>query len=241
MEIFLFCLIVLFSNVVQGITGFAGTILAMPFSLQTAGYETAVPVLNLLGLLSGVYVLVQDPKALDRKEFRRILIWMIPFMITGILLVQVLRFHAGLLYAILGTIVILLGIQGLYFLILHKKRKPSKKEDLVLLILSAVVHGMYVCGGPLLIGYLTHRITEKERFRVTISSIWIILNGILFASHLLQGMWTLEVWKVTAIVLPFFLAGMYLGTKLSRQMSRRFFMGLTYVLLLIAGISLYLK
>ena len=49
MNEFLFYLVILLSNIIQGITGFAGTILAMPASLRLVGMGTAVPVLNLLG------------------------------------------------------------------------------------------------------------------------------------------------------------------------------------------------
>lgn len=51
----LFFLIIFLTNIIQGITGFAGTILAMPPSLMLVGYNTAKPILNVLGLLSGVY------------------------------------------------------------------------------------------------------------------------------------------------------------------------------------------
>ena len=51
-----FFLVILLSNIIQGITGFAGTILAMPPSLMLVGYDTAKPVLNVLGRLSGIYV-----------------------------------------------------------------------------------------------------------------------------------------------------------------------------------------
>ncbi len=50
----LFLLVILLANIIQGITGFAGTILAMPPSLMLVGYAVAKPVLNVLGLLSGV-------------------------------------------------------------------------------------------------------------------------------------------------------------------------------------------
>ena len=47
MKQFLFYIVILLANIIQGITGFAGTILAMPFSVRLVGMETAVPVLTL--------------------------------------------------------------------------------------------------------------------------------------------------------------------------------------------------
>ena len=57
MNYILFLLVILLTNIIQGITGFAGTILAMPPGLMLVGYPVAKPVLNVLGLLSGIYFL----------------------------------------------------------------------------------------------------------------------------------------------------------------------------------------
>ena len=50
MNYILFLLVILLTNIIQGITGFAGTILAMPPGLMLVGYPVAKPVLNVLGL-----------------------------------------------------------------------------------------------------------------------------------------------------------------------------------------------
>ena len=55
MNYILFLLVILLTNIIQGITGFAGTILAMPPGLMLVGYPVAKPVLDVLGLLSGIY------------------------------------------------------------------------------------------------------------------------------------------------------------------------------------------
>lgn len=49
MNYILFLLVILLTNIIQGITGFAGTILAMPPGLMLVGYPVAKPVLNVLG------------------------------------------------------------------------------------------------------------------------------------------------------------------------------------------------
>lgn len=56
---------------IQGITGFAGTILAMPPSLILVGYDVAKPILNVLGILAGVYVFVTQWKHVDWKQLKR--------------------------------------------------------------------------------------------------------------------------------------------------------------------------
>ena len=241
MKELLFYIVILLSNIIQGITGFAGTILAMPFSIRLVGMDTAVPVLNLLGLLSGIYVFAGNWKKVDWKVLRHVVIIMGLSLIVGIQLKDLLSGNPRLLYIILGLIVLIIAIQGL--VTFKRGSKPAINDHILTLILIAagLVHGMYVCGGPLLISYMTRKLPEKASFRATISTVWIFLNGMLFFSHIYSGAWTFEVIKSGLISVPFLLGGMFIGGKLYSKMSQKFFVLLTYVLLLIAGISLFFK
>ena len=71
MNTVLFYIIIFLTNVIQGITGFAGTILAMPPSLILVGYDVAKPILNVLGILAGVYVFVTQWKHVDWKQLEK--------------------------------------------------------------------------------------------------------------------------------------------------------------------------
>lgn len=110
-----------------------------------------------------------------------------------------------------------------------------------LLILAGLVHGIFVCGGPLLIGYLTKRVDDKKAFRATISTVWIVLNTIVLMDDIRSGLWETEIVTLLLMTIPFFLAGMFVGERLIRQMSQKTFMVITYVLLIISGISLLFK
>lgn len=50
MKEFIFYIIIFLTNIIQGITGFAGTILAMSPSMILVGYDVAKPILNVLGI-----------------------------------------------------------------------------------------------------------------------------------------------------------------------------------------------
>ena len=86
MNYILFLVIILLANIIQGITGFAGTILAMPPGLLLVGYSVAKPILNVLGLLSGLYVFISNWRHVNWKEFRKIISIMIIGIISGIYL-----------------------------------------------------------------------------------------------------------------------------------------------------------
>lgn len=246
-----FFLVILLTNIIQGITGFAGTILAMPPSLMLVGYSVAKPVLNVLGLLSGIYVFVGHREHVSWKEVKKIVAVMAVSILLGILIKGLFEGKEQLLYKLLGIFVILLSIQG--GLSLRRKGADENAESrsaaqaadspfsYVILVLAGIVHGIFVSGGPLLISYLTKKIKDKVSFRATISTVWIFLNTLIMLDDIRAGFWTGGLLITQLISLPFLFAGMYIGSRLYVRMSQRFFMILTYILLFISGISLLVK
>ena len=271
-----FFLVILLSNIIQGITGFAGTILAMPPSLMLVGYDTAKPVLNVLGLLSGIYVFAGHRKHVCWGELKKIVAVMAAGIVGGIFLKGFFAGRERALYALLGLFVVCLSLQGLHKLWRDwlgtqedaaagaeaaaeakaaagaktaeakaaaegKAAGPDKAGLYLLLGLAGIVHGIFVSGGPLLIGYLTKRIQDKVSFRATISTVWVVLNTIIMLDDIRSGLWNPELVKIQVVSIPFLLAGMAVGSRLYAKMSQRLFMLITYVLLFVSGISLLIK
>ncbi len=242
MEYILFFIVIFLSNIIQGITGFAGTILAMPFSIILVGYDTAKPILNLLGLLSGVYIFVGNKDKVSWKEVKKIIMIMAVGIFIGFFLKNSFADKQEVLYKALGAFVIFLAIKGLSSYYIKKDDKPiveySKKKSIFMLGLAGIVHGIFVSGGPILIGYLTKKIDDKTVFRATISTVWIVLNTIIFLEDVNNGLWDVNLVKTQLISIPFMLLGMYGGGKLYAKMSQELFMKITYILLFISGLSL---
>lgn len=243
--------VILLSNIIQGITGFAGTILAMPPSLMLVGYPVAKPVLNVLGLLSGLYVFAEQRNHVSWKEVKKIVAVMAAGILGGILIRGFFAGREQILYRCLGIFVILLSLQGGIKLYRQEKasgteHKESPAQDpasrsFLLLAAAGIVHGIFVSGGPLLIGYLTGRIPDKVSFRATISTVWIFLNTLILLDDIRAGFWTGELLVLQLVSVPFLLAGMVIGSRLYARMSQRLFMAITYVLLFVSGLSLVLK
>lgn len=249
MKEFLFCIVILLANIIQGITGFAGTILAMPFGLMLVGYDVAKPILNVLGILSGVYVFLQNRKSVSWKEVKIIVCIMSVGILSGIGIKQFVIGQERVCYRILGCFVLFLAVKGFFQLtFLEKKQTEQIQKNLqkkgisaLLLVMAGIVHGIFVSGGPLLIGYLSKKIQEKNVFRATISTVWIVLNTVILVDDFRSGLWNVQLLQMQMVSIPFLLAGMWIGSRLYAKMSQKFFMGLTYVLLAISGISLFMK
>ncbi|MBQ5994600.1 MAG: sulfite exporter TauE/SafE family protein [Clostridia bacterium] len=240
----LFYIVVLVSNIIQGITGFAGTVLAMPVSVILVGFDTAKPVLNVLGILAGLYVIATSYKHIDKKEFLKITAVMLVGIVGGIFLRGLFTGNPSLLYKLLGVIVIAVGVVGI-IKSFSKKKEEDKPQNPVLsyslLITSGIVHGMFVCGGPLLVSYLTGRLRQKESFRATISAVWVVLNTVIMLDDIKAGYFNRQLLITLAVSAAVMFAAMAIGSVLYKKMSRELFMKITFVLLIISGASLFIK
>ena len=70
MKELLFLLVLFVSNVIQAITGFAGTVLAMPPSVYLLGLDHAKVVLNVMAWLSGLMIAVTGYRHINWKCLR---------------------------------------------------------------------------------------------------------------------------------------------------------------------------
>ena len=249
----LFYIVILLTNIIHGITGFAGTILAMPPGLMLMGYDIAKPVLNVLAIFSGIYVFAGNYKKICWKELLKIVIIMALGIFGAVFIKGLFVGKDQLLYRLLGIFVIALAVQGFWKLTRNPADAPKTEADApavpakaspftyAILVLAGIIHGLFVSGGPLLIGYMTKRIQDKVSFRATISTVWIFLNTLILLEDVRAGLWVPSTIRILVFSVPFLLAGMYLGSKLYAKMSQLVFMKLTYILLFISGISLLVK
>lgn len=237
----LFYLVVFLANIIQGITGFAGTILAMTPSIYLVGYDVAKPVLNVLGVFAGLLIMLKNIKEVEWKELKII----IPLMFLGILAGTLIKplFAANMkpLYVGFGIFVLLLAAKGLFLGEDKKILKESFVKDVTLLLLAGLVHGLFVSGGPLLVEYIGGKLKDQQKFRVTLSAIWVVLNTIIFVDDVRYGYWTVATATKLVIVLPIFLLAIYIGGRLSKVMSRKVFLFLTYILMAFSGVMLLIK
>ncbi|MBQ7547273.1 MAG: sulfite exporter TauE/SafE family protein [Clostridia bacterium] len=238
----LFYLVVFLSNVIQSITGFAGTVLAMPFSVLLVGYDVAKPALNALGLLASVYVVVLCRRSIDRRELLKMTGVMLSGMAAGMYIKRFFTGNPSLLYKTLGVIVIVFALMNIVKSLLRREEKKLPVPVSVALLLAAgVVHGMFVCGGPLLVTYANGKLRDKDAFRGTLSAVWILLNGVLFAADLHSGLFTAHTVRLSLISVAVLASALVVGNFVCKKLSRKMFLNLTYILMLLSGISLFIK
>ena len=139
---------------------------------------------------------------------------------------------------------ILTALSGIYKSFFKKGEQSAehgKAVSFLLLASAGVTHGMFVCGGPLLVSYMTGRVKDKDEFRATLSACWIVLNGIILFDDVRSGLWNKDLLLIFGFSVVLLFAAMFVGSILVKKMSREVFMKVTYVLLIISGIMLFIK
>lgn len=245
---FWFFIVVLAANIIQCITGFAGTVLAMPFSIMLVGFDVARPILNVLGIVASVIIVAQKRQFVNKKELLKITCIMLAGMVPGFLIINRFSVNSGVLYKTLGIIVI--GFTALGIIRSRRQGKNNDKKqnrlfiDIVmygLLLLSGIVHGMFVCGGPLLVVYANDKLKDSDEFRSTVSAVWIVLNSINMFTDIGAGRFNGNTVILLLISTAVLFLAMLIGNLIYKHMNKKAFMVLTYTLMAISGASLLVK
>ena len=229
----IFLLVIFAANVVQAVTGFAGTLLAMPPAMMLIGVHEAKVILNIMAFLSCLILAVKSYRNIQWKILLNIIVYMAVGMLAGIWLFEHLSLN--LLLPAYGVMILFIALKKMFV------KKEIKMTGFMLngiLLAAGVIHGMFVSGGALLVVYASSVLKDKESFRATVASVWVILNTGLMISDISQGYMTSEVMKMTGIsILPLFLA-IYVGNKIHEKIDQKLFMKITYILLFASGISI---
>ena len=233
----LFILIIFISNIIQTITGFAGTVLAMPLSLKLEGADTAKPVLNLVAMVVCVYIVATHFKDIDWKHFLIILLSVGAGFGTGFA-IELIPMDTKILLYIYASLVIVIAIA--FFFIDFEKINLPKWLMIIFLFLGGIMHKLYVSGGPFVVIYALHELKDKNKFRATLSLLWIILNSMLFTTQMVNDLFTAHVWILFGIGAGATILSLVIGSFIAPKLSKKVFMKITCVLLLISGITLFL-
>lgn len=229
----LFLVVLFVANTVQAITGFAGTVLAMPFSILLIGANEAKVVLGIMALVSCLWLAVAGRRFIKWRELARILVFMAVGMVAGYALYAVCPVRP--LQQCYGVVIMLIAIINL----VHPVQGRLPQALMVLILLAAgVMHGMFVSGGALLVVYAAAMIPGKDEFRATVASVWVVLNSVLLVTQIASGQVTSHALMLTGLGLPALALAIALGSWLARRISQQGFLRLSYALLLVSGASI---
>lgn len=237
---------------VQGVTGFGCTVLSAPFhSVMLSSSATGTAFATFLTIPTLLFLGIKEFKNVAWKDFFNIVLLCAPGIIVGNLIVGSL--DETIVRVAIGSVVTFIAVMNIYkHIIAPLVLKKESQEDApdtafkkglryAALIIGGIVHGAFTIGGPLMTVYTLEAVKDKEKFRNTMTWVWITLNSYNVMNHIRAGLYTQEMMTATAISLPFAFLGLILGMKVLSKIERITFLRAVYVVLLIIGVDFLMK
>ena len=225
-------LIIFFSAMLQGLSGFGFSILAVPLITLFISPKIVVPILVLFSLVINIAVFSSARKAFEIKKIWLLMIFGILGMPLGAYFLVVL--DDNIIKLIIGIFIAIFGI-----LLLSGFRKEIKREKLSMIpigIFSGILSGSISMGGPPVILFLSNQGVSKQIFRANLAVYFFILNIFTIPVFFWNGLLTTQVLSYSAKFFPSLSIGVIAGNILSRKIKEHHFRKLTLLLLIIMGL-----
>lgn len=237
MEKYIFWGVFFFAYFINGITGFAGNIFAMPVGMNTIGHAESIVILNCTGFLASVLIAFTSLKHVVWRELAKMVIIMAIFMAIGAWINTIAPL--SILSKVYGVAVLVIAIRGLFF---NKGGKDLPEWLLyVILAIAGLIQGMFVSGGSFLAIYALQKLKDKDAFRATTTMTWVFLNGGYALAGIGTGGLEGDGLLILAVCIPLLILSTWLGGQVQKRISQETFVKFTYVLLTVIGCVLLFK
>lgn len=223
--------ILLAGSFVQGVTGFAFSLLSLPLLSLLMPAQDAVPMLSLFGLALNVLVLLSAPGAARPLRFLPLYVTGLAFTWPGILLLQLLpdrpvKLALGIL--VLATAVLYMRGRAMR---IGQSRLPLAATGAV----SGLLNGLTTFSGPPVVLLLAGTETSKDEFRANLSLYFLVLNVFMVPMLVSRGLLTADLAIHCAKLSPFVVTGAIAGSLASSRIGQPGFRRTVLILLAACG------
>jgi len=228
-------LVVLATHALEAVTGFGCTVLALPFVTALLGLREGVLVLTVLAFIISSYIAIAKRRDIDFKRYAIILGFVLAGLPVGMLLFR--SVDPAPAKKALAAFIVLASAAQLAKLLLPRLAggRLPRAAAYALLVAGGIVHGMFSSGGPLVVLYASRELPEKGAFRATLCLLWTSLNAIIIGSYLASGELGAGSLRTIGLLLPFLVAGIFVGERLHDRVDQRSFSIVVFSALLLSG------
>jgi len=230
-------LIIFSGALLQGLAGFGGALVSMPFLLLYAEPVWAAPVVVLCYTINRIPALFVLRKNLMWDHSLLLLAAAVPGAFLGTLLLK--STDPGIIMKILGTILVLFSAYKIVSPGL--KRRLSRAWALPTGFLSGILGGAFGTDGPPVVVYAALQPWAKEQVVGMLQSFFLFANFVIVASYGWHGLLTPSVLQGSLAAVPFAIAGIFLGLRINRRIGQRRFEGILAMLIGVMGCILWLR
>ncbi|MBV0913023.1 sulfite exporter TauE/SafE family protein [Anianabacter salinae] len=230
---------VLFAGVSKGGFGSGASFAATPFLALILGPGEALGLMLPLLMLMDMGALRPFWKQWHWPSARALLIGSVPGVVLGVALWKVA--NPDVFRLLIG--VIALGFVGWQVAQKRGWIRPAKRKMRPLAGYIAGATAGFTsfishAGGPPAAVYLLSQRLSKTEFQATTVLLFWILNWLKFVPFAFLGIFTRETFTANLFLAPVAFAGVWLGVWAHRAISERWFFGVTYIFLTLAGAKL---
>ncbi|ELX8379762.1 sulfite exporter TauE/SafE family protein [Providencia vermicola] len=220
---------------VFGMAGFGSALVATPVLAMYLPLNMIVPTLALIDLTAALINLVKDGKNADYHEIK----WIIPLMIVGSLIgaAILLKTRPDILILLLGIFVIFYVLNTFF----SKKAQPHLSKAFVVpfSLIGGVFSALFGSGGFIYAMYLSSRIADKQRFRITQMTLIGFSTLTRVIIFLVMGVYVnMDIILMALAFSPAMLIGIWVGRHITLKISRDTFLKIINVIILISGVAL---
>ena len=223
-------LIACFAYAIESIFGFGGTIIFLGISGFFFDFNSLLKLAMIVGLSSGLAVLIQSYKYVSLKHLIKILIYTIPGALIGTYLIS--YFVSDILIKIFAIILIIYGCFNLFF---PDIRFPQFLKNFFV-ILGGFIQGIYTIGGPfVLMGYKDY-FSSKQELRSTMAGYFFIINTLRAIFFMFLGGSYLEIVKIYYPIALLVMLSVWLGYFIHKQIPEILFKKLIIIAITLIGV-----
>ena len=223
-------LIACFAYAIESIFGFGGTIIFLGISGFFFDFNSLLKLAMIVGLSSGLAVLIQSYKYVSLKHLIKILIYTIPGALIGTYFIS--YFASDILIKIFALILIVYGCFNLFF---PDIKFPQFLKNFFV-ILGGFIQGIYTIGGPfVLMGYKDY-FSSKQELRSTMAGYFFIINSLRAIFFMFLGGSYLEIMKIYYPIAFLVMLSVWLGYFIHKQIPEILFKKLIIIAITLIGI-----
>lgn len=231
------------AGLVKGLSGFGSSLVTIPLLLMVLGeerYNEIVVILITFNVILNL-LLVKENKAYkigNLKSFYPIVISGAIFTVVGLLFLK--NIEGGIVEYIAAPLILLAILVIIYNLYMPNKihLKPNIFYKIFVGILSGLGNGIASIDGPPVVFYLTSTGADKEKFKGTLASHFLIMGLIGVVSMAILNMYSLTILINLIIMTACTIIGLLTGMKISKSLNERTFQIIVLVILIVLDIKM---
>lgn len=236
MNAFLFAAMLFVAMFIQAITGFGGPLIAMPLGIVLMGVEVAKPVITVCAWSAAMLVAVPAYRYINWKESLKMTAIMFAGVLAGLWFFN--NIDMGRLILLYAIVVFAVGVKKMFF---ESNKGLSIPLQYGALGIAGIMQGMFLAGACFIVVYALEKIHDKQEFRASLSVVWALLNTYLLYTYQATEQFTPEVIKLSALCIVPLVIAIILGNKVVKRINQKVFLQMTYGILIISGIILFVS